>query len=100
MGMCLVGFVDQNHADLVHWWEHRNDEDVLFLFYTDILEDHVGTVKRVAEFMDIVKQGQDDTRSKELLNKVVEQSTHKWMSSPEHKHRFDELRFVKVDWAR
>ncbi|XP_046855510.1 amine sulfotransferase-like [Xenia sp. Carnegie-2017] len=33
------------------WWEHRNDENVLFLFYEEMKEDLEKTVRAVAKFM-------------------------------------------------
>ena len=33
------------------WWKHRNDENVLFLFYEEMKEDLEKTVRAVAKFM-------------------------------------------------
>merc|ERR1719446_315419 len=98
--MLLFGTPEKNLEKLLEWWNHRNDSNVLLLFYDDILEDHAGTVRRIAEFMELVKPGLDDAETRQLLATVVEQSTHAWMSSPEQKHRFDEKRIVRTDWER
>ncbi|XP_022256006.1 estrogen sulfotransferase-like isoform X2 [Limulus polyphemus] len=35
----------------LEWWEHRNDENVLFLFYEDLHKDIVASVKKIADFL-------------------------------------------------
>lgn len=55
--------------DLVVWWEHRNDSNVLLLFYEDLREDHHGCVRRVAQFM-----GMDC--AKDAIDSVVRATTH------------------------
>jgi len=36
---------------LVSWWPHRNDPDVLYLLYEDVVADLEGAVRRVASFL-------------------------------------------------
>ena len=50
------GYVQQleKHLnDLVSWWEHRNDDDFLLLFFDDLKEDHEGCVRRIAKYMGV-----------------------------------------------
>ena len=42
-----------NLRDILVWWEHRHDKDVLLLFYDDLKEDHTGCVRRIAKFMGV-----------------------------------------------
>ena len=54
---------------LLVWWEHRNDDDVLFLFFDDLKEDHGGCVNCIAQFI-----GVDCDEA--LLTRVVHTTTH------------------------
>uniref|UniRef100_A0A914VFA4 Sulfotransferase domain-containing protein n=1 Tax=Plectus sambesii TaxID=2011161 RepID=A0A914VFA4_9BILA len=40
-----------NHQ--LSWWKQRNNPDVLFLFYEDYKEDFDGSLKRIADFLNI-----------------------------------------------
>ena len=66
--------------DLLVWWEHRHDSNVLFLFYDDLREDHLGCVRRIARFM-----GPDCTE--EVVARVVHATTHAEMVR--HHSKFD-----------
>ena len=66
--------------DLLVWWEHRHDKDVLFLFYDDLKEDHTGCVRRIAKFM-----GADC--DEETIALVVHTTTHAEMVK--HHSKFD-----------
>jgi hypothetical protein len=44
------------------WWPHRNDENVLFLTYDQIVKDIEGTVRKVAAFCGIAVDESDMTR--------------------------------------
>ncbi|XP_070560855.1 sulfotransferase 1C4-like isoform X2 [Ptychodera flava] len=35
------------------WWQHRNDENILFLKYEDMKKDPRGAVKSIADFLDV-----------------------------------------------
>ena len=36
--------IESQLNDLVKWWEHRNEENMLRLFFDELKEDHAGTV--------------------------------------------------------
>ena len=38
---------------LLVWWDHRHNDNVLFLFFDGLKEDHPGCVRKIAKFMDI-----------------------------------------------
>ena len=42
---------------LTSWWPHRNDPNVLLLFYDDLKECYESSVRSVAEFMGITDEG-------------------------------------------
>lgn len=63
------------------WWEHRNDENVLWLFFEELTESLSERVKRIAEFMGL-------HCSQQLLEKVTEMSTFEYMKH--HDDKFDE----------
>jgi len=44
---------------LISWWPHRNDPDVLYLFYEDVVADRMQAVRKVASF---VRLEVDETR--------------------------------------
>lgn len=67
-------------VDLLEWWEHRHDPDVLFLFYDDLKEDHIGCVRRIAKFMGV-------DCSEEVIMRVVHTTTHAEMLR--HSSKFD-----------
>ena len=75
-------FFEKNLKNLCDFWDHRKDPNVGFFFYDDMKEDHAGSVKRIAELMDI-------EASQELIEKVVSQSTAKFMGAEDHHLRFD-----------
>ena len=70
----------KHFEDLLVWWEHRNDSNVLFLFYDDLKENHVGCVRRIAKFM-----GSDCGEA--VIASVVHATTHAEMVR--HHSKFD-----------
>ena len=66
--------------ELLVWWEHRNDDDVLFLFFDDLKEDHAGCVSHIAKFIGI-------DCDEALLARVVHTTTHAEMVR--HHSKFD-----------
>ncbi|XP_062505205.1 sulfotransferase 1 family member D1-like [Corticium candelabrum] len=63
------------------WWPHRNDPNVLWLFFEDMLDNHLRAVKKIAEFINC---GADDDQLHQL---VVQQSSLQFMK--EHISKFD-----------
>ena len=45
--------VESYLKDLLVWWEHCHDDNLLMLFFDDLKEDHEGCVRRIAMFMSI-----------------------------------------------
>jgi hypothetical protein len=64
---------------LMSWWEVRNEPNVLFLHYTEMVQDHRGTIKKVADFLKM-----DLTLSE--FDRVCEFTSFKWMK--EHSEKF------------
>ena len=69
----LVNYFDQ----LLNWWPKRNDPNVLFLLYEDMLEDLESTINAVASFMGI-----DDEASK---SNAVKMSSFEFMKQNQDK---------------
>lgn len=67
------GSIEERVKDLLVWWEHRFDDNVLLLFYDDLKEDHVGSVRRIAKFMGV-------DCSEEVIARVVHTTTHSEMA--------------------
>ncbi|XP_070558507.1 sulfotransferase 1 family member D1-like [Ptychodera flava] len=38
--------------NIAYWWQHRNDDNVLFLFYEDMKNDLKGSVRKISNFLD------------------------------------------------
>jgi hypothetical protein len=70
---------------LLSWWEHRNDSNVLFLFFEDMKDDLESVVRMVAAFIEI----QDEER----IKKAVEMSTFEFMK--ENKGKFSDVRYAR-----
>ncbi|XP_028406617.1 amine sulfotransferase-like isoform X2 [Dendronephthya gigantea] len=68
---------------LMSWWEHRNDPNVLFLFYEDMKDDLESVVRKVASFIGI--------EDEERIKKAVEMSSFEFMKSNERKFIFARL---------
>ena len=79
-----------NLRGLLGWWEHRHDEDVLFLFFDDLKEDHTGCVKRIAKFIGV-------ECDEETIARVVHTTTHAEMAR--HSSKFDVHNLVPF-WAK
>ena len=65
------------------WWKHKDDENVLWVFFEDLKEDLRGEVERIAKFMQIAY-------TEELIDLVTKQSSFDFMSAPENNHHFDD----------
>ena len=71
---------------LLSRWEHRNDPNVLFLFFEDMKDDLEGVVRIVSDFMGINEQ--------ERIQKAVEMSSFEFMKKNERK--FSEVRYPRT----
>lgn len=73
---------------LTSWWPRRNDADVLFLAYEDIVADKERAVRRVADFIlpDSVKSNAEDLQRR--VDAAIEMSSLQWMQR--HPTKFDE----------
>ena len=69
------------------WWKHRNDENVLFFFYEDIIENFAETVREVAHFIGC---GEDE----KIIELATKQASKEFML--EHVSHFDEHVFKKI----
>ncbi|XP_070558506.1 sulfotransferase 1C4-like [Ptychodera flava] len=38
--------------NVAYWWQHRNDDNVLFLFFEDMKNDLKGSVRKISNFLD------------------------------------------------
>ena len=65
--------VEKHLSDLLMWWEHRNDKDLLLIFFDDLKEDHAGTVRGIAKYMGV---DLDD----DAVARVVHTTSHAEMS--------------------
>ena len=65
--------IEKQLNDLVTWWEHRNDKDLLLVFFDDLKEDHAGTAHRIAKFMGV-------DLDEDALARVVHTTSHAEMS--------------------
>ena len=65
--------VEKHMQELLTWWEHRHDDNVLLLFFDELKEDHPGCVHRIAKFMNVELAEGDVAR-------VVHTTSHAEMS--------------------
>ena len=71
--MIKLDYLVKQLEDLLVWWDHRHDDNVLFLFFDDLKEDHAGCVRKIAKFIGI-------ECSEELLERVVRTTSHAEMA--------------------
>ncbi|KAK3263661.1 hypothetical protein CYMTET_27548 [Cymbomonas tetramitiformis] len=87
--LILTGEVKDRLRDARNWWSHRNDEDVLFIFFEDLLERPREVVTRIGKFMD---PSFDDDK---LVDLVVDQTNHRAMAA--HPTKFDDHRMFDTN---
>eukprot|EP00928_Gymnodinium_smaydae_P066178 TRINITY_DN49226_c0_g1_i1.p1 TRINITY_DN49226_c0_g1~~TRINITY_DN49226_c0_g1_i1.p1 ORF type:complete len:390 (+),score=61.71 TRINITY_DN49226_c0_g1_i1:104-1171(+) len=85
--LCIVGFVDTGLNNLCDFWEHRHDKRVCFFFFDDLLQNHLGCVQRMQRFMDLEPD-------EAVVQKVLKQSTHEYMSKADQHSKFDDHKIV------
>ena len=76
-----------NMRNLLIWWEHRHDDDVMLLFYDDLKENREECVRGIAKFMGV--DCDDD-----LLTRVVRTTSHAEMVK--HHSKFDNHSIVAI----
>ena len=79
--------VKKNLNELLLWWKDRNDIDTLFLFFADLTEDHAGSVRRIAKFIDV------DCDEDEIA-RIVHTTTHAEMVR--HHSKFSSRRHTLI----
>jgi len=77
--------VDESHSllyfhHLASWWPHRNDPNVLLVFYEDLKENYESSVRCVAEFMGITDEG--------CIQVALERGRFEFMK--QHSDKFDQ----------
>ncbi len=72
-------------SHLLSWWEHRNDSNVLFLFYEDTKDDLESVVRMVAAFIGI----QDEER----IKNAMKMSSFEFMKK--HERKFADVRIAR-----
>ena len=65
--------VETRLNDLLLWWAHRHDDNLLFLFFDDLKENHTGLVRRIAKFMRV-------RCDEDAIARVVHTTTHAEMA--------------------
>ena len=73
MTMFFWGFING-------WWPLRNKKNVLMLHFNDMKSDHEGSVRKIADFLEIEP-------SAEEWEKILEYTSFKWMK--EHQSKFE-----------
>jgi hypothetical protein len=85
---------------LLSWWAHRDDPNVLLVFFEDLKADLRGSVRRIAAFMDqaprVEERAAEGASSSSYslatdeaaIDDVVRLASFQYMS--EHAHQFDE----------
>ncbi len=70
---------------LLSWWEHRNDSNVLFLFFEDMKDDLESVVRMVAAFTGI--------QIEERIREAVKMSSFEFMKK--HERKFSDARLAR-----
>ena len=65
--------VEKRLNDLLLWWEHRHDNDLLLLFFDDLKEDHARCVRQIAKFMGV-------DCDEDVIARVVHTTSHAEMA--------------------
>ena len=78
--------IEKQLNDLLMRWEHRNDKDILLIFFDDLKEDHTGTVRRIAKYLGV--ELDDDA-----IARVVHTTSHAEMSR--HASKFNLSKVAK-----
>lgn len=78
-------FIDPNEAiygdyfeNLLSWWVHRHDPNVLFITYEEMLKNKSGMVLRIADFLDY-RYGEQLKNDNNLLTTILNYSSFDYM---------------------
>jgi len=84
----ISGDVDNgNYFDhIASWWPHKDESRVLFLRYEDMKNNNAGSIRRIANFMNI-------SLSEQKLAVVLEKSSLKFMKQVENDDIFNKILF-------
>ena len=82
--------VEGRLKDLLIWWEHRHDENLLLVFFDDLIEDYAGCVRRMAKHMRV--DCDEDT-----IARVVHTTSHAEMSLISSKFNSHKLAKIIAD---
>ena len=78
--------IERRMNNLLAWWEHRHDDNVLLLFFDDLKEDHAGCVRRIAKFIGV-------DLDEDAIARVVHTTSHTEMSR--HHSKFSSNKLAK-----
>jgi hypothetical protein len=87
----MVKVTGSNQEFIVSWWPHRNDPNVMWLFFEDMVADLPGSVDRIAKFMGV-------ELSPEGRTNVLKNSTFEYMAAHKDKFKGEET-FVAKPFA-
>lgn len=73
MWMMVFGFA-------AAWWPKRHEKNVLFLHYTDMVKDHEGSIRKIADFLDMHPTA-------EQWPNILKYTSFEWMKA--HEERFE-----------
>ena len=79
--------VEHRFKDLLVWWEHRHEPDLLLLFFDDLKEDHAGCVRRIAKHINV-------DCDEETISRIVHTTTHAEMVK--HHNKFESRKFASI----
>lgn len=76
-----------NMRTMLEWWDHRHDDDVMFTFYDDLMDNRAECVRRIAKFIGVVCD-------EETVARVVRTTSHAEMAK--HHSKFDNHSIVAI----
>jgi hypothetical protein len=74
------GFQDMLFGFVASWWPFRDRPNVLFLHFADMKRDHEGSIRKVADFLDLQP-------TEAQWPSVLEYTSFPWMKT--HQHKFE-----------
>lgn len=74
-----TGFVKNIFTFVAEWWQLKEKDNVLLLNYKDMVEDHEGSIKKIADFLGY------GPYTKEEWQDILELTSFKWMKANERR---------------